>query len=226
MRRKTDSEGVVESNMSNTTLPILLETHYLPSIEYFVLLSSAKHVVLHGDENFQKQSYRNRCYIAGPNKTQLLTVPVEKKTRKGKIKDVLISYDESWHMEQVQTLQTAYGKAPFFEYYFEFFEKILLAKKKYLWDLNNEMLTLCLNLLNIDSKISDSGDCHLNLNELDNRHYGEIDRKRAWTERDIYKETKYHQLFGSNFVPNLSVIDLLFCEGPNSSVIIGQSTIK
>lgn len=212
--------------MTDKPAALLLETHYLPSIEYFTLLKAADEVVLNKHENFQKQSYRNRCYILGPNKVQILTVPIDKRTKRGNIGDVKISYDESWHTEQVQTLQTAYGKSPFFEYYFEYFEAILLKKHRYLWDLNMEMLTLCLDLLNIGSNISDSLSCQLNLNELNNLYYGTIKRQTSFKERDIYREIGYQQLFGSNFVPNLSIIDLLFCEGPNSNVIIGQSTIK
>ena len=205
--------------------PILLETHYLPCVEYFVLLSK-QDFVIHKDETYQKQSYRNRCYIVGPNKTQLLTVPVTGKTKRAQISDVRIDYSENWHIGHLRSIRTAYGKAPYFEYYFEYFEQVLIRKYEFLWDLNHQMLTLCLNLLKIDRKISDSKQSHLNLSELDNRYYGLISRKTSFLDRNIYKEAKYQQLFGSNFVPNLSIIDLLFCEGPNSGTIISQSTIS
>lgn len=205
---------------------ILIETQYLPCIEYFVLIQKNKETLIHSGETYQKQSYRNRSYILGPNKTQILTVPINGRTKKSPITDVKINYSESWHVEHLRSLKTAYGKAPYFEYYFEYFEKILLQKHGFLWDLNQQMLTLCLDLLKIDRKISDSKDSHLNLSEIDNRYYELISRKTSHLDRNIYHEANYQQLFGSNFVPNLSVIDLLFCEGPNSSTIIGQSTIK
>lgn len=203
---------------------ILLETHYLPCIEYFVLLSK-KDFVIHHQETYQKQSYRNRCYILGPNKIQLLTVPVTGKTKRSQISDVRIDYSENWHLGHVRSIRTAYGKAPYFEYYFEYFEQVLMQKHEFLWDLNQQMLTLCLDLLKIDRKISDSKESQLNLTVLDNRYYELISRKTSHLDRNIYKDVRYQQLFGSNFVPNLSIIDLLFCEGPNSGTIISQSTI-
>ena len=205
---------------------ILLETQYFPSLEYFVLLKQYPHLVLQDNENFQKQSYRNRCYIMGPNKVQLLSVPVSRSTKRANIRDVTINYQEKWHLEHLQTLRTAYGKAPYFEYYFEYFEEILQKQHRYLWDLNEEILTLCRSLINFDIKISDSQDCPINLKSVDKRFYGQINRKTSFLDRNIYREVGYQQLFGSNFVPNLSIIDLLFCEGPNAMSIIGQSTIQ
>ena len=205
---------------------LLLESHYLPCIEYFVLFQDFEDIIIHAEETYQKQSYRNRCYVLGPNKTQILTVPVDGKTKKSRITEVKINYSEPWYNEHIRSIRTAYGKAPYFEFYFEYFEKILLQKHEFLWDLNQQMLTLCLDLLKIDRKISDSKECQLNLSEIDNRYYEIISRKISHQDRIIYQEARYQQLFGSNFVPNLSIIDLLFCEGPNSSTIIGQSTIK
>ncbi len=203
---------------------ILLETHYLPSLEYFVLLKKSKETVIHTRENYQKQTYRNRCYVLGANKVQLLTVPVNNGNKKVVVKDVTIDYSQKWYMEHIRTFKSAYGKAPYFEYYIDFFIEILSRKEKYLCDLNWQMLTLCLKLVNFDTRISDLAQGQLNLSELDDRYYGQLSRKTSFLDRNIYKESSYQQVFGNNFVPNLSIIDLLFCEGPNSGTIINQST--
>ena len=205
---------------------VFLELHYMPCLEYFSLLSQYSELVLNAGETFQKQSYRNRSYMKGPNKVQILSVPIDGGTRRGNIRDVKINYAENWHLEHLQSLRSAYGKAPYFEYYFEYFEQLLSKKRQFLWDLNLEILTLCLNLLNFDIKISESHNSLLNLAEADNRYYGLINRKTSFLDRNIYQKVVYQQLFGNDFVPNLSIIDLLFCEGPNAGSIIGQSTIK
>jgi len=204
---------------------VLLETNYLPSLEYFALLSKFESLVVNKNENYQKQSLRNRCYIMGPNKVQLLTVPVSHGSKRKRISDVTIDYSQKWNVEHIRTLKSAYGKSPYFEYYIDYFVSILEQKEKYLLDLNLKMLTLCLELVKIDTKISDSRNGQLNLIYLNDRYYGQITRKSTYLTRNIYKEVKYQQVFGSNFVPNLSIIDLLFCEGPNSGAIIRQSTI-
>ena len=224
--RNLDLRGVEESKEQPDRERVLLELHYLPCLEYFALLRQCSEVILQDGETFQKQSYRNRCYLRGPNKVQILSVPVSGNTRRSNIKEVTINYAEKWHLEHIQSLRSAYGKAPYFEYYFEYFEQILLKKNKFLWDLNRDILTLCLDLLNFDIKISESSDTPVDLKEVDNRYYGLINRKTSFLDRNIYQEVGYQQLFGNNFVPNISIIDLLFCEGPNAMSIIGQSTIR
>ncbi|MEL7148744.1 MAG: WbqC family protein, partial [Bacteroidota bacterium] len=167
---------VEESKETSDHTGILLELHYLPGLEYFALLNRYPHLILHDQETFQKQTYRNRCYMRGPNKVQMLSVPVTGSTRRSGIREVTINYAEKWHLEHLQTLRSAYGKAPYFEYYFEYFEQILSKRTKYLWDLNRQMLTLCLDLLNFGIKISESSCSPVNLEEVDNRYYGLINR--------------------------------------------------
>ncbi len=202
-----------------------IELHYLPCIEYFVLLKKHKQIDIDVFEFYQKQSYRNRCYILGANKVQLLTVPVKNGNKKIRSRDIEIDYHQKWLNVHIRAIESAYGKAPFFEYYFDYFREIFVKKEKYLVDLNYQMLSLCLQLLQIDSSINKIDNEDSKLEEVDNQYVNLINRKQDANERHLYQPYEYQQLFGSKFVPNLSIIDLLFCEGPAASEIIGLSTV-
>lgn len=202
-----------------------IELHYLPNIEYFALLKKFDEIEFDIAEFYQKQSYRNRCYILGANKTQLLTVPVKDGNKRIQSKDIQIDYNQKWLNVHLRAIQSAYGKAPFFEYYFDYFNDIFVRKEKYLVDLNYEMLSLCLKLLQFDSVVKKVEKYMDESQESDNQFINFINRKQNASERHIYQPYAYQQLFGSKFVPNLSIIDLLFCEGPGASSIVGLSTV-
>ncbi len=119
---------------------------------------------------------------------------------------------------------SAYGKAPFFEYYAPFFESILLKKHTFLLDLNYELLSICLKLLDLDIKIVFNEEYKKGHDDgiMDLRNV--INPKISFTKNNLYKEILYNQIFGKNFVSNLSIVDLLFCEGGNSKRILQSST--
>ena len=121
----------------------LTELHYLPCIAYFSALSDCDKVVVEKYEHYQKQTFRNRCYIKGPHQVETLIVPVNAASG-CLIKDVRIAYDQKWLNNHWRTVQTAYGKAPFFEYYAPELREVLFKKYTFLFDLNLEVMTLCL----------------------------------------------------------------------------------
>lgn len=201
----------------------LLELQYLPPLAYFVLLQAGAPVLLDAHEHYVKQSYRNRCYIKGPHQLEKLTVPVQGGNKKIRTSEILIDYRQKWVQQHWRAMQAAYGKAPFFEHYAPFFEAEYERRPERLWELNLRLLTLCLKLLQIDTTIrfTDTYLEYTNPAVLDIR--SRINPKKSAIVEEIYRPVRYNQIFGKDFVYNLSIVDLLFCEGPAAKLILHDS---
>lgn len=204
---------------------IVIEPHYLGSLEYFVALINAKEVVLEVQDHFVKQTFRNRCYIHSPSGKHPLIVPVSYDNRT-KMKDVKIDYSQSWLRDHWGAFYSAYGKAPFFDFFAAEFQAVWDSRCDFLLDLNTQMMTLCLRLLQIDMpyRLSDEFHSSTEKDALDLRN--RILPKISFDQRDLYLPFPYIQNFGSNFVANLSIVDLLMCEGPGAQAVLRNSTIK
>lgn len=202
---------------------ILIDLHYLPCLEYFVCLKKSDTIIIEKEEYYVKQTYRNRCHVLGPNKIERLSVPVIGGNKKIKVKDIKIDYKERWHNIHWRTIMSAYGRAPFYEYYQEYFEAEYSKNYTFLFDFNLKLLTICLNLLQLQCDIKftekfelDPGDEILDLRSV-------IHPKEGFETHDYYRPVPYQQVFGKAFAANLSIIDLLFCEGPNAMTIVTNS---
>ncbi len=144
---------------------LLLSTAYLPPSEYFSLIKSADEIWIEQHENYLKQTYRNRCKILSSNGITILSVPVSKgHNLKALIRDITIDYSKRWQQVHLRAVTSAYSRSPFFQFFFEHFEKIITANHKFLIDLNNELLKYCLlhtlihlNLQMVKVMISDTG---------------------------------------------------------------------
>lgn len=202
-------------------MAIITELFYLPPIEYFVAILNEKEIYLDLDENYQKQTYRNRTQIRLANKVETLSIPVIGGNKKVKTKQVKIDHNQKWMNVHLRGIQSAYGKAPFFEFYFPYIEQVFLRNFDLLTDFNKELLTVCLKLLQLDISVQIHDPARIESEIKDLR--GIINAKSAYSERSIYDAVPYSQLFGLDFVPNLSVIDLLFCMGPESKDILIKS---
>jgi hypothetical protein len=202
---------------------ILIEPHFLPSLEYFCALLSFEEIILEGWEHFPKQTYRNRCYINTAHGVKILTVPLQDRHGKTFMKDVRVRNGKQWRNSHWRTIESAYRKAPFFDYYFEELKKILFSEHEYLLDLNRDLLSFCLRSIKIKKIISGSVAYEKPVagNKIDLRSV--IVDKKPFATRNIYHAFPYHQVFGNDFAPNLSFIDLLFCEGPNWLTIVKAS---
>lgn len=203
----------------------LIEVHYLPSIAYFSALSGAQAVMLESQEHYIKQTYRNRCRIKAAQGETQLVVPITAKHGKVLIKDVRLDFSQKWLNNHWRTVQSAYGRAPFFEYYSDDLHDTLFKKVDFLYDLNYILLSMCLKWLRWDMPIHETEYYTKNTVEpiLDLR--SAVNPKKLEQCYKFYYPVMYNQVFGSTFVENLSLIDLVFCEGPGAAKIVQDSAI-
>lgn len=203
---------------------LLIELHYLPSIQYFVYLNFYKNIIIDINDKYVKQSYRNRCRINGANKIEDLIIPTKKNPTLKKTTDIEIDHQQKWLNNHLRAIQSAYGKAPFYEYYADDFKALFNKNQNSLFSFNKELLTKCLDILGLDVHLTfDKNSMDLEEKEVcDIRNA--INPKKSNPRESIFMPERYFQVFGNNFVPDLSIIDLIFCEGPQAGHIIQKSS--
>jgi hypothetical protein len=205
----------------NQEKAIITDLFYLPPIEYFVATLGFEEIQIDQTERFQKQTLRNRTNILLANKVEVLSVPVTGSNKKQLYKEVKIDYNQKWKNVHLRGIQSAYGKAPFFEYFYPYFDQIYEKNLTFLFDLNLDLLTVCLKLLSVKTKLKLVTESDSAQESIDLR--GIINTKVEFTQRDIMTPYVYPQMFGLDFVPNLSILDLLFCMGPESLQVLRNS---
>jgi hypothetical protein len=203
---------------------VLLSTAYLAPIQYYTKFLKYDEVYIEMKENFIKQSYRNRCKIYGANGELSISIPIKKTSTKIKIKDVQIDYDTKWQKLHWKSIESAYSSSPFFEFYEDDLKAFYERKYKFLIDLNAEIQKVILeNLdLQIDFKYTEEFNQLANEKFIDLR---EIIHPKKQVIDPAFKTIKYTQVFADKhgFIPNLSIVDLLFNEGPNSVELLKMS---
>lgn len=202
---------------------ILLSTAYFAPIRYFSKLSIYPEIYIEQHENFIKQTYRNRTVILGANGPIPLIVPVEKgRAKKIKITDLRIAYDEEWQRNHWRTIFSSYNSSPFFEYYADDVEMFFRKKHEFLFDLNQQIAETMLQILEISVTLTLTKDFEqvpencLNFRE-------QISPKTHLIEPDPHFMAKsYTQVFSEKFgfVQDLSILDLLFNEGPSAHSVL------
>ena len=132
-------------------MALFLPTCFSP-ISQYIAINKAASVLFEAEDNFQKQTYRNRCYIYGPNGRQLLNIPVKHMggSQKKKTKDTLIDHTTAWQNQHLKSLQIAYRNSPFYEFYEDDMLPIFTKKHKYLIDLNIDTHLFIADALQID----------------------------------------------------------------------------
>lgn len=202
---------------------LLIELHYLPCLDYMVGILQFDRVWIEAHEHYQKQSYRNRSYVLTANKVDALTVPVQRGTHHQPIRDLRIDNGQSWRVHHWRCLRAAYRKAPFYDHYAPEFERVYRKDWTFLFDVNQELLTLCLKLLGLHPPV-----------ELTKWYEkgsvtGLFDARSRVNPRNdpqsyvFHRPVRYQQNFGLDFVPNLSIVDLLFCQGPAARQLLRLS---
>lgn len=203
---------------------ILLHPAYFPSIAQMAAVARCKKVVFEVEDNYQKQSYRNRTYIAHANGLLLLNTPI-KHTKKGirqKTSAVKIENSFPWQSHHWKSLESAYRTSPYFEYYEDDLVHLFQTPVTHLMNHNLKIFELLCELLGIEVEITHSKEYEKRPSITDLRYL--IDVKKSKN----FSFTPYTQVLEANhgFLPNLSVLDLLFNEGTNALSYLESQDFK
>ena len=196
-------------------MQVLLSTTYFGPVQWYQKLHRADAVLMEQWESFQKQTYRNRCLIATTNGVQALTVPVERGSS-SLIRDMRISDHGNWRHLHWMALQSAYGESPFFEYYQDDIRPFFEKRWDYLMDYNEAICKKMCELIDIQPKIDRTIEFVLEPSDVIDMRAA-INPKRPAPDAD-FTPKPYYQVYTQKhgFLPNLSVLDLLFNMGPES----------
>lgn len=189
----------------------ILPVAYMPSVEYVARLLREESVVDLG-EHYIKRSQRNRAQILSANGVMSLTVNVENANRpRQMIKDVRIDYSKRWQHQHWVSIMSAYKSSPYFDHYAHLLEPFYKREWRYLVDYNMEYLSTLLCLLGVDDKVNIS-EKYVAARE------GDVDLRPKHNEGSTFVAEPYFQVFSDRmpFVANLSILDLLLCEGPQA----------
>lgn len=204
----------------------LLPLTYLGSVQYFAHILNSDSITIEQHANYQRKTFANRCLITGANGPLSLAIPVVNiKNAKTAIKDTRISYDTNWQKQHWRSIVSGYNSSPFFEFYADDFAPFYEKGYKYLVDYNLSLISTVLDQIEVekDIKLSES---YVNTDQttlIDLKR--NIHPKVSYKDDPDYQLVEYRQVFLEKypFEPNLSVIDLLFCKGPETYEILMNS---
>ncbi|QXU43829.1 WbqC family protein [Pedobacter sp. D749] len=203
--------------MQNTAI---LPLFYLPPVGYFSLLQKlGEDFLIEKHEHLAKQTYRNRASIYSPNGKLDITVPVVKGAKTHtKMKDVRISYDFNWQRLHWLSLESCYRSSAYFEFYEDELSRFYTNKFEFLFDYNFELLEWLNKKLKLNKSFGVTGEYFDDIKpELDFRLI--MNPKK---QEDIVNNKSYYQVFEDKhqFLPNLSIVDLLFNQGPQARLYL------
>jgi len=194
---------------------VLISTAYLPPVNYFTIIAGADEVLVELHETYPKQTYRNRCEIYSANGKIPLIIPVHKPDGNHTMtKDILVSMHEKWQILHWRAIKTAYSNSPYFLYFQDELEHFFSEKTNNLLDFNTGLLETILELIGLKKKIGYTTDFVKEPENIKDYRWS-INPKKPF---DDFPAKEYYQSFNEKhgFIPNLSIIDLLFNLGPEA----------
>ena len=203
---------------------ILLSTTYFGPISYFSKFLLPENIWIEKQEYFIKQTYRNRCIIYGANGPVSLTIPVRRGSfHKIKIADLEIDYSKEWQINQWKAIESAYNSTPFFQYYSDDIKIFFESDTRLLFEHNMNIIETLLKLIRLPKDILFT-EQYL----PDSAHV--IDYRMALRPKNppddpLFRSVRYFQVFDDRhgFLPDLSILDLLFNAGPETLDILNRS---
>lgn len=205
----------------------LLPAAYLGPVQYYSKFTRYSPVLIEQYDHYNKQSYRNRCRVLGVNGPVDLSIPVKNiHGIKTLVKEVRIDYDKKWQKIHWRTITASYNKSPFFEYFKEDLAPFFFRKEKYLLDLNLKLHEWIMKSVPLEC----SWELTKNFSEdfKDGTDFRDkIHPKVSPDEDKEFNPVPYYQTFSEKhpFIPNLSIIDLLFNMGPETLEILKNSVV-
>jgi hypothetical protein len=193
---------------------VIIHPTYFPNIAHFTAMLQADEVTFEMDDNFQKQTYRNRTFIFGANGKLQLSIPIiHSQKERQKYRDIKIYNAEKWQLVHFKSLETAYRTSPFFEFYEDDIQPLFNQKHSFLLDFNMKCLEVVCGCLQVDINTRKT-DVYQKIvsNKIDYRYLANSRKEK------IFSFDTYTQVFGDKhgFISNLSILDLLFNEGTNA----------
>ncbi|MDU8886554.1 WbqC family protein [Yeosuana sp. MJ-SS3] len=194
---------------------IVIHLTYFPNIAHFVGMLKANELTFEIDDNYQKQTYRNRAYIYAANGKLLLNIPViHTQKNRQKYRDVKIANISKWQELHWKSLESAYRTSPFFEFYEDDLKPLFTTKANYLMDFNFKCFETICDCIQLDLNISKTVKFEKEVKDKADYRILVNAKKEQSFEFESYTQVFINK---HGFISNLSILDLLFNEGPNTS---------